>query len=488
MAIEKNIKINVDTKSAVNEVDKLDDSFKRLDKETEKTSNSLKDVGDNGGAIAILDSLTGGLATQMRDAFEATKLFNFSLKGTSKALIATGIGAFVVALGLVVAYWDEISDFVNGVNDSLEKQQGIIKSNITSLDLKLELLKAEEKSLIAQGKSTADILVDQKELIEDKKKQLDADIEIQASLVEQNKSNIKNITFTEKAYIVLLKTLGLHSRAAIAIAESVAGTDDQTKALREQEDALISIRTQRALLDVESKDIDNKIAGPSEDPLRQKENPFELTNGLTFEDNIILGSKELLNEKLLELDQEYGDDIIQRANNELLADEERARQRILLENQVKDAKVGIAQNTLALIGAIAKEGSALAKGAAVAQATISGFQGAQNAFTSAAANTAVTALFPAYPFVQAGLAGAFSAVQIGKILSTPNDGSGAAPSGNTGGRTPQAPSFNLVQGSASNQISQSLSRSNEPVKAYVTSRDMTSQQQLDRAIESGSTL
>jgi hypothetical protein len=487
MAIEKNIKINVDTKSAVNEVDKLDDSFKRLDKETEKTSNSLKDVGDNGGAIAILDSLTGGLATQMRDAFEATKLFNFSLKGTSKALIATGVGAFVVALGLVVAYWDEISDFVNGVNNSLEKQQGIIKSNITSLDLKLELLKAEEKSLIAQGKSTADILVDQKELIEDKKKQLDADIEIQASLVEQNKSNIKNITFAEKAYIILLQTLGLHSRAAIAIAESVAGTEEETKALREQEDALISIRTQRALLDVDSKDIEGKIAGTGADPVRQKENPFELTNGLTLQDELVFDSKKLLSEKTRELNQGDLEFSNRLAEEGVRIAEESARQRIILENQVKDAKVGIAQNTLALIGAIAKEGSALAKGAAVAQATISGFQGVQNAFTTASASP-ITTLFPAYPFIQAGLAGAFSAVQIGNILSTPNDGSGSAPSANTGGRTPQAPAFNLVQGSASNQISQSLSRSNEPVRAYVTSRDMTSQQQLDRAIESGSTL
>jgi hypothetical protein len=485
----KNIKINVDTKDAVKETDKLTNSFDNLEKETGKTSNSLKDVGDNGGAIAILDSLTGGLATQMRDAFEATKLFNFSLKGTSKALIATGVGAFVVALGSVVAYWDEISDFVNGVNNSLEKQQGIIKSNITSLDLKLELLKAEEKSLIAQGKSTADILVDQKELIEDKKKQLDADIEIQASLVEQNKSNIKNITFTEKAYIVLLKTLGLHRRAAIAIAESVAGTEEETKALTEQEDALISIRTQRALLDVESKDIDGKIAGPSVDPVREKETSFELTNGLTFEDNITLESKELLNEKLSELDQKYGEDIIQRANNELLADEERARQRIILENQVKDAKVGIAQNTLALVGALANEGTALAKAAAVAQATISGFQGAQNAFTTASASP-ITTLFPAYPFIQAGLAGAFSAVQIGNILKTPNNGSGQPPSGNTGrggGGAPQAPSFKLVQGTQGNQIANSLN-SQAPIQAFVVGTAVTSQQSLDRNAESNGTL
>ena len=81
MATVKNIKINVDTKEAVHETDKLAKSFDKLDKEAEKTSKSVDDVAGNGGAIAILDQLTGGLATRFKDAYEATKLFNFSLKG-----------------------------------------------------------------------------------------------------------------------------------------------------------------------------------------------------------------------------------------------------------------------------------------------------------------------------------------------------------------------------------------------------------------------
>ena len=109
MAIEKNIKINVDTAEGVKNTDKLTKSFKEVDKQAEKTSKSVDDVAGNGGAIAVLDSLTGGLATRMKDAYEATKLFNFSLKGTKTALIATGVGAFVVLLGAAVAYWDDIS-------------------------------------------------------------------------------------------------------------------------------------------------------------------------------------------------------------------------------------------------------------------------------------------------------------------------------------------------------------------------------------------
>ena len=79
---------------------------------SQQVAGSFEDVTANGGAMAILDTLTGGLATRMRDAFEATKLFNVSLKATNTALIATGIGAFVVGLGLVVAYWEGRSTFL----------------------------------------------------------------------------------------------------------------------------------------------------------------------------------------------------------------------------------------------------------------------------------------------------------------------------------------------------------------------------------------
>ena len=67
--------------------------------------------------------------------------------------------------------------------------------------------------------------------------------------------------------------------------------------------------------------------------------------------------------------------------------------------------------------------------------------------------------------------------------------------GGRGGSTPtpsisegqSAPSFNLVEGSADNQIQNSIQNSNDaPIKAYVVGQDVTSQQSLDRQIESNS--
>ena len=122
-------KVDNALKGVDNEIDNISDSSKNLktnldkvDKGGKDASKGLKAVGENGGAIAVLDSLTGGLATKVRDTAEATKLFNFSLKGTRTALIATGIGAFVVALGLVIAYWDDIAEAISGANKQLQKQ------------------------------------------------------------------------------------------------------------------------------------------------------------------------------------------------------------------------------------------------------------------------------------------------------------------------------------------------------------------------------
>ena len=122
--------INIEVKDG--DISELRAELKRLTKEfddvddgAKKASKSVDEVASNGGAIALLDELTGGLATRLKDSYEASKLFNLSLKGTKTALIATGIGAFVVALGAIVAYWDDIVGFINGANKELERQINI---------------------------------------------------------------------------------------------------------------------------------------------------------------------------------------------------------------------------------------------------------------------------------------------------------------------------------------------------------------------------
>jgi len=177
-------------------------------------------------------------------------------------------------------------------------------------------------------------------------------------------------------------------------------------------------------------------------------------------------------------------DINLKAQAKQYADEEKVKDdKIKLEQSVSNAKLDIAGNTMKLIEEIAGKGSKVGKALAIAQATINGIQGVQNAFTTASASP-ITTLFPAYPFIQAGLAGAFSLLQIKKIASTDpsgkSGGGGGASSG--GGSAPAAPSFNLVAGTGSNQIAEGLAGQRQPLQAYVVSGAVTNAQQMQRNI------
>ena len=56
-----------------------------------------------------------------------------------------------------------------------------------------------------------------------------------------------------------------------------------------------------------------------------------------------------------------------------------------------------------------------------------------------------------------------------------------------GGGGAQAPAFNLVEGTGTNQVASSI-QNQEPVKAFVVSSDMTSGQELDRNIKENASL
>jgi hypothetical protein len=160
-----------------------------------------------------------------------------------------------------------------------------------------------------------------------------------------------------------------------------------------------------------------------------------------------------------------------------------------LEKAVVDAKLDIAKQSMALIGEIAGKGSKIGKAMAIGQATISGYEGVQNAFTTAN-ESPITAGFPAYPFIQAGLAGAFAAVNIQKIASTkPTGSSGTAGLKSVASAGAQAPSFNIVGQSGSNQIASALGEQQQtPIQAYVVSQDVTTAQSLENGIIQGATL
>ena len=87
------------------------------------TSNLTEDLISNGGAMGLLNELTGGLAQKFKDSFEAISLSSKGLGGFKRAMLATGIGALVVGVGLLVANFDKVKEFLGGISEETKKSK-----------------------------------------------------------------------------------------------------------------------------------------------------------------------------------------------------------------------------------------------------------------------------------------------------------------------------------------------------------------------------
>ena len=150
-------------------------------------------------------------------------------------------------------------------------------------------------------------------------------------------------------------------------------------------------------------------------------------------------------------------------------DKKAAKTEEAIEKSKVSMQVDMANQGLQILASAAGEGTALAKAAAIAQATISGVQGVQNAFTSANANIGATAgSFGVYPVTMAALAGTFAAMNIAKIAS---GGGGVTPPASPPPST-NIPAPQMMSGAF--DISGGVAP--EPLEAYVITDKMTSSQ------------
>jgi hypothetical protein len=160
-----------------------------------------------------------------------------------------------------------------------------------------------------------------------------------------------------------------------------------------------------------------------------------------------------------------------------------ARKKIA-EEEIK-AKIALAQaaaDSLGMLSEIAGKETAAGKALAIAQALINTYLGI---------TAGVKLGFPAaIPAVLAASVTGFKAVKNIMAVQVPNSGGGGgAASATSAAPVSAAPQFNVVgtSGSLANQV-QSVTKVQEPIKAYVVSKDVTSAQSLDRNIIKAATI
>jgi len=235
-----------------------------------KITDLSKAQANSSKIVRGLDKFTGGYATKLKKVFLGTKeaakgikLFVSGLSGLKKALLATGVGALVIALGVVVAYWDDIKTLIGGASVELQKQEGKIRSQIleqeTQIDLlkqqvKLEELKTGEsdlltkeyrKQLVIQNEQNIALLENlqtQLELEESKKKEVGFFTKIAQSLggvIGANVSLLATQSHIEKNYgkqSELIKKINEAKKKGLGIEIAIAGIDAETRKKKKKAD------------------------------------------------------------------------------------------------------------------------------------------------------------------------------------------------------------------------------------------------------------
>ena len=243
-----------------------------------------------------------------------------------------------------------------------------------------------------------------------------------------------------------------------------------------------------------------------------------------FRSEQLINTNSLLKEQI-ELEKKGADDsIVNEEKKKVIADKaiedkkKNAADEIALQEQITNSKIraldvfqGLvseesALGVAALLGkqALAAQELLIDLGAikskatkTLAEASLDGAKASSSVATGFAATLSLG--FPAAIPALVGYAGAavgivssvLGAVKGSKNVAAKYGASGGSSSSGGGNLAPPvaaAPSFNLVEGTGTNQISDSLSRQDNPIKAFVVSSDVSNAQSLDRNIVENSSL
>ena len=207
-------------------------SLKELNSERRITKTALDDLSDSSlnqsAIIQGIDKVTGGYATKLKKLYvglvegaKGVKTFILGLNGIKKAVIATGIGALVVALATIIAYWDDIKGLVSGVSSEQQKLLADTKATAAAAKNTLDATSASENSLKIQGKSEReirDLKIEQtKEVISATEEVLEQQIQqaiAQEAAMQRNKEIAQNvIRFLTLPLTAILATVDMMTAA-----------------------------------------------------------------------------------------------------------------------------------------------------------------------------------------------------------------------------------------------------------------------------------
>jgi hypothetical protein len=494
----------------------------------ERLNNSFGMIGssimslDFGAAITGLNGVSSAVGDlKAKDIGSIFKSVGSAIGNLGKALLSNPLFYIAAAIALIVVNFESLLSLFPGVEKGLtgltEAERDLTKATderVKASQRGYDLIDKQTNILKLQGKTEKEILqIKLKALevaIKDRKAQLviqQEQAKVQIETAERNRKILEGvIAFILQPLNLIVGTIDLIGKAFgkewdlrnkmnSSIANLIIDPEEQKKELdktiEQNQDAILQMENDYAGLQLSIKAIDQKAATDKAEKEKQKEREkttFELESLVSREAKKL----EVTKQAGLTLNKISEDLAKSRAAAELLIDEETRKKRLEGEKAFQEAKLSIASNAIgglmdlnsALVdsGIVdAKKGFEIAKTLGIAQATISTIEGTQNAFTTASASP-ITTVFPAYPFIQAGVAAAAGIARIASIRAQQFNGGGNAPkpsaSGGGGlmGGSSSAPAVDL------SFLNQSSNKA-QPIQTYVLATNVSSAQEAEQKIK-----
>jgi len=191
------------------------------------------------------------------------------------------------------------------------------------------------------------------------------------------------------------------------------------------------------------------------------------------------------NERLLALQEDYNAKV-KAIDDEVKAEEDEAKAQEIADTEgVENAKFEMAKQTLGNIAQAVGENTKAGKAAAAAAALINTYQG----ITAELATKTVTPFEFAIKLANIATTAAIGFKSVKDILKTNPKTAGGGSASTPSAPTSQPPAFNIVGAGAGNQLAETIAGQNErPIKAFVTSQDVTTAQSLERNIVEGASI
>ena len=371
--------------------------------------------------------------------------------------------------------------------DKIERNLIVERSKLESEIALLRLKSREEDKFTAKERKQAllDAQVLEDSLLDKETEYLELRRDAQIQENTFSRSNKENLTKEAEAIAAVNRQVASRANTARQVQREVNTISKQIQAQNKADAAAKKAEDDKIIADEK---VRTDAIGKIQEEFKQKQKDLDAETELQ---KIALEEER----KLAELDrlkatEEQKAEVITFYQNKIQdVKDKNAKQDEELSKLKTQQALGDAQNTFNQIAQLAGKDSKVGKAMAIASATISGVQGVMNAYTTAQ-KSPITVGFPAYPVVQASLAGLVAAKNIAAIksINPSGGGGGSIPTQSSGGgSTP--PAFNVVGQSGETQLADAIgSQTQRPARAYVVSNDVTTAQEMDRNIIEGASI